>query len=172
LDFIKRTRQKAVGGRQGISVIEILVVISIIVIALTSLLGLVSFSLGTSTLIKQTTKANFLSQETMEAVRNFRDGTIWDIDGLGALTTMTSYHPEKTTDNPPKWQMVLGDETIDGFTRKIIFHDGERDGSGNIMIGGGVADLDTKRVTVVVSWQEKGRDHQVQLENYFTNWRQ
>jgi len=76
---------------KGISVVEILVIIAIIGVALGSLLGLATFSLKASTSIKETSQANSLAQETMEAVRNFRDGTTWDSDGLGTLTAGVAY---------------------------------------------------------------------------------
>jgi len=154
-------------NKKGISIIEILIVIAIIVIALISLLGLVVFSLRISTLIKETTQANNLAQETLEAVRNFRDGTDWDTDGLGALTTGIAYHPEKSGDVPPKWQLILGEETVDGFVKKVEFENVNRDGNDNIVDSGGVDDPDTKKVTVTISWKDK----KVEIVTYLTNWR-
>jgi len=155
------------GNKKGVSIIEILVVILIINIALVSLLGLTAFSLKTSTSIKQTNQANFLAQEIIEAVRNFRDGTDWDTDGLGNLTNGIAYHPEKSGDNPPKWQLILGEETVNGFTRKVEFENVYRDGNDNIVDSGGTSDPDTKKVTVTISWKDKT----IELTTYFTNWR-
>jgi len=163
--------QNQFGNKKGISIIEILVVIAIIITALSSLLGLASFSLGVSTLIKQTNQANNLSQEVMEAVRNFRDGTSWDIDGLGKLATSTDYYPQ-ATGSPSKWQLVQGTENIDGFTRKVVFEDVMRDSNSNIVESGGTNDPNTKKVTVTVSWEERGRDHKLEIFTYLTNWKQ
>ena len=157
---------------KGISVVEILAVVAVIAIALTSLLGLASFSLGVSNLLKQTTRANFIAQETVEAVRNFRDGTTWDTDGLGTLTTEVAYYPKKSTDTPPKWQIIQGEEQINGFTRKVVFNNVQRDGSDNIVESGGTNELDTKKITATVSWKERGRAHKVELVTYLTNWKQ
>ena len=162
--------QNPLGNNKGISVIEILVVVTIISIAFSSLLGLASFSLGVSTLIKQTNQANNLSQEVMEAVRNFRDGTSWDIDGLGKLATSTDYYPQ-ATGSPSKWQLVQGTENIDGFTRKVVFEDVMRDSNSNIVESGGTNDPNTKKVTVTVSWEERGRDHKLEIFTYLTNWK-
>jgi len=158
------------GNKKGISVIEILVVIAIIAITLTSLLGLASFSLGTSTLIKQTSQANGIAQETMETIRNFRDGTNWEINGLGALATSTDYYPQKSG-SPPKWQFIQGTEAIDVFTRKVVFENIMRDGNDNIVTSGGTNDPNTKKVIVTVSWTERGRAHQIELITYLTNWK-
>ena len=62
-------RQKIWAGEKGISIIEILVVIAILGVVLTSLLGLVSFSLKGSNLIKQNHQANNFAQEIIEVVR-------------------------------------------------------------------------------------------------------
>lgn len=155
-------------NKRGVSIIEILIVIAIIVIALSSLLGISTFSLKISTLIKETGQANNLAQEAMEAVRNFRDGTDWNVDGLGTLATTTVfYHPEKSTDILPKWQMISGAEIIDGFLRKIVFDDVFRDENDNIVDSGGTIDPNTKKITVTVSWKER----EVKIVTYLTNWR-
>jgi len=154
---------------KGISIVEILVIIAIIGIAFASLLGLATFSLRASTSIKETTRANSLAQEAIEAVRNFRDGTNWDTDGLRTLTTGIIYHPEKSTDTPPKWQLIQGEETVGGFTRKVVFENVSRDTTNyNIVENGGENDPDTKKVTVTVSWGNK----KVEIITYLTNWKQ
>jgi len=155
---------------KGISIIEILIVITIIGITLTSLLGVAAFSLRVSTLIKEATRANTLTQETIEAVRNFRDGTTWNTDGLGTLSVGTD-HPHypklDTTVDPPKWTLPEGTETINGFTRKVIFTDVMRDVDDNIVETGGINDPNTKKATATVSWKDK----KVEIVTYFTDWK-
>ena len=151
---------------KGISIIEILVVIAIIGIALVSILSLTTLSLRASISIKETTQANALAEETMEAVRNFRDGTGWETDGLKNYSG--TYHPEKSGD-PSKWILASGEETIDGFTRKVVFEDVYRSSiTEDIKTDGGYLDTDTKKATVTVSWKDK----KVELVTYFTNWKQ
>ncbi len=154
---------------KGVTVVELLVVVFVLLVAFVGILGVLTFSLQTSSLIKETTYANFLAQDTMEAVRNFRDGTDWeDINGLGTLPTgdTNPHHPEKTADNPPKWTLVAGEETINNFTRKIVFENVQRDGNDNIVEVGGINDPDTKKIKVTVSWKNKT----VEITTYFTNW--
>jgi len=153
-------------NKKGVTVVELLVVIFILLIAFVGILGLLTFSLQTSSLIKETTYANFLAQDSIEAVRNFRDGTDWDTNGLGFLTAGV-YHPEKTSDVPPKWNLVSGEETINNFTRKIVFENVQRDGADNIVETGGINDPETKKATVTVSWKDK----KVEVITYFTNWK-
>lgn len=152
---------------KGASIIEILVVIFIIAVAITGLLGLINFSLKTSILIKNTTKASEMAQETIEAVRSFRDNTIWDTDGLGTLTDGFNYHPEKSGSLPTVWTLVSGEEIINGFTRKVVFDLGHRDINDNIVESGGTADSNTKKVVVTVSWDSK----EVEINTYLTNWK-
>ena len=155
------------GNKKGISIVEILVVVAIITIVLISLLGLATFSLRISTLIKETAQVNNLAQEAIEAVRNFRDGTDWDVDGLGTLIVGISYHPRKTTDDPPKWELVSGEEIVGDFTRKIVFDNVQRDTNDDIVETGGTLDPNTKKITVTISWKDK----EVEIVSYLTNWR-
>ena len=155
-------------NKKGISIIEILVVIAIIVIALVSILGLATFALRVSTLMKETAQANNLAQEIIETVRNFRDGTDWDTNGLGNLTIGVNYYPRKTADIPPKWELVLGEETVDAFTRKVVFENVSRDLNDNIE---GIYnpindDPKTRKVIAVISWKDK----EVEIITYLTDW--
>ena len=156
---------------RGISLIEMLVSISIIAITLTSLLGLASFSLQITILIRQTSQANYISQEIMEQIRNIRDETIWNTNGLGTLVMGADYYVQKTG-SPGQWQLILGTETLNGFTEKAVFESVMRDGADNIVESGGTDDSNTKKVTVTVSWEERGRSHLIELITYLTNWRE
>ena len=165
-------------NKKGILVIEILVVVSIISIALVSILDLATFSLKTSALIKETTKAKNIAEETIEAVRNFRDNINWDnddlanqYDGLGKITTEVAYHLEKSTDTPPKWMLIQGEWTVQGFLQKVVFENVSRDPITKNIEGtynSANNDPETKKVTVAVSWKDK----KVELVTYFTNWGQ
>ena len=158
--------QKTLNINKGFTVVELMVVVFILLVAFVGILGLLAFSLQTSNLIKETTYANFLAQEAIEAVRNFRDGTDWSTGGLGDLTAGV-YHTEKTGDIPPKWSLLSGEETINNFTREIILEDVNRDAvTHDIVETGGVNDSDTEKVQVIVSWKDKT----VEITTYFTNW--
>lgn len=157
------------GNKQrGFSVVEILVSIAVMAIALVGLLGLISFSLKVSTLLKQTDQANVLLKEQMEALRSFRDGTNWAVNGLGAvnLGAANPYHLEKSGSSAI-WALVAGEETDGIFQKKIVFESVWRDASDNIAAVG-VLDSDTKKITVTVSWPGK----EIKLSAYLTNWRQ
>lgn len=159
--------------KKGFSIIEILVVIVIIGMALVAILSLTTLSLKASISIKKNTQANNLAQETLEIVRNYRDGTNWNLDdpenkydGLGILTTGVAYHPEKSSDIPPRWTLIQGEEDVNGFTRKVVFENTLRDATDNIVETGGINDPNTKKAIATVSWQEK----EIEIITYFTNW--
>jgi type II secretory pathway pseudopilin PulG len=152
---------------KGMSVIEILVAIFVLLVAFSGIAGLLAFSLQVSNLNKETIYANFLAQETLDATRNFRDGTSWATNGLGILTVGNPYHPAKTVDNPPKWSMVLGEEIIGNFTRKVVLENVNRDSNDNIVATDGTLDPLTKKAKVTVSWKNK----KVEITTYFTNWK-
>lgn len=156
---------------KGITIIEILVVIAVMTIAFGSLLGIVLFSLKVSATIKETTQANSLAQEVIEAVRNFRDGTIWEIDGLGTLTNNVDYYPEKSGDIPPKWTLIQGVETLDAFTRKVVFERVSRDPITDdieAIYNPMNNDSDTSKAIATVFWKDKD----IEVITYLTNWRQ
>jgi len=163
--------QNSYKNKKGIAVVEILIVIGIIAITISSLLGVVVFSLKLSASIKETTTADALARGIIEAVRNFRDGTDWDSGGLGVLNTGSAYYPEKSGDMPPAWMLVGGEETVNGFVRKVVFERVSRDsGTGNIedIYDPVRDDPDTRKVIATVSWESK----KVEIITYFTNWRQ
>ena len=149
----------------------------VLTIALMGVLGLAFLSISAGTLQEQVLQASNLTQETMEAVRNFRDGVAWnnddfanEYDGLGVVGIGVPYHPLMSSDVPPRWQLISGAETVNGFTRSVVFDEVRRNASDNIVTTGGTVDPNTKQATVTVSWTEKGRSHQVELVTYFTNW--
>jgi len=165
-------------SQQGVSIVEALIAIAIITIALVSILGLATLSLSVTSITQQTTQATLFAQDTMEALRNFRDGIDWnnddasnEYDGLGVVLTGASYYLEQSTDSPPKWKLILGQEVINGFTKSVVFSDVFRDANDDIVTAG-TPDPDTKKAVVTVSWTERGRSHGVELVTYLTNWNQ
>lgn len=157
-------------NKKGISVIEILIVIAIVVTVLTTLLGVATLSLRVSALIKKITIADALARETAEAVRSFRDGATWDAtNGLGTLSVgEANPHYPATADSG--WTLPEGTETINGFTRKVVFENVSRDGNNDIEDPYNSAhdDSNTRKATVTVSWDNK----EVEIVTYLTNWQQ
>lgn len=170
--FLYRT-----GNNRGFSMIEIVIAIFIIVVALGSILNVAVLSLKSSFDAKAALQAQSYAQEALEAVRNFRDGVAWnaddplnEYDGLGVAAKGVAYYISKSSDNPAKWKLVQGQETLGVFTRSIVFAQGLRDAQNNLVASGGTADPDTVRVAATVSWSEQGTARQSQLIMYLTNW--
>jgi len=174
--------KKIFKNKKGISVVELLVVAVIMAIGLVALFNAVTSSLKTSRLMKENDQAKELAQEALEAVRSFRDGTDWETDGLGTLNLYdpldpldptSFYHPE-TIDDPPKWNLASGEETmIMGiFTRKVIFESVSRDPTSKNIESvynpdPAHADPNTRKVTATVSWQGKT----MEISTLLTNWK-
>ena len=164
-------------GQKGFSIIEILVVVSILSIGLLATLEVTAFALKNSVIVKETNQAAKLATETAEAVRNFRDGILWDnddpankYDGLGVVTAGAAYHTEKSTDNPPKWQLIVGAQTIDGFSRQVVFINVSRDPTTQDIetsYNPVNNDSNTKKATITITWGAKS----IELVTYFTNFR-
>jgi type II secretory pathway pseudopilin PulG len=156
--------------QKGITAVEILTVIFIFGIGITSLFGLFTLGLKNTYNAQQTTKAIAFAQEAMDAAINFRDTTEWATNGFGLLSLDTPYHPEAKSATSG-WQLVSGEEIIDQFTRKIVLQAVQRDASGDIVSSGGTVDPNTKKVIVIVTWPEQGINKELRLTTYLTNWR-
>ena len=65
----------------------------------------------------------------------------------------------------------MGQATAGIFTKQVIFETVYRDSNDDIAESG-IEDIYTKKATVTVYWQERGRDQQVELVSYFTNWQE
>ena len=101
------------------------------------------------------------AEEGMEAVRNIRDRDYFDL-------VTGEYGLSLSSDT---WAFVTAPEVIDGYyERTVSIDDVYRDGSGNIA-DVGVLDIETKKVTVTVTWDWKEfAPKQASVSSYFTNW--
>lgn len=157
--------------QRGSILLEAFLAVMIIGIAFSALFDVGVAVVKNSTAIRQSTAANFLSKESIETARSFRDGTTWATTGLGNTTTVVPgnsyYFVLNTGVNPNTWVLTSGTETTGIFTRKVIFDTVMRDGSSNIVSSGGTNDPNTRKVTATVSWS--GRT--LNVITYLTNWR-
>lgn len=159
----------------GASMIEVLIVIAITGVALVGLIKVMQHSLRVSRLAREKAQASAIAQQTIEATRNYRDGTDWyetDPVGLGEVTTGESYYLTQTDDSPLRWKLKQGEQTTDGFTRKVVFKKVSRDSNDSIesTYDSDSNDPDTRKVIVTVSWTHQDEQRQVELVTYLTNW--
>lgn len=165
-------------NNRGISIVELLVAIMIIGMTITALISFSTFSLRIASLFEQTTQASFLAQDYMEALKNYRDNTGWNdddpgdqYDGLGRVASEVSLHLELSGDTPPRWQLLLNQETFGIFTRVLVIEPVERNAIDDIVESGGTVDSETKKATVTVSWEERGETREFEITTYLTNFR-
>lgn len=170
MNFIKNSKNR------GISIIEIVILITIVAVGLSGILSLATFCLKVLASIERTNQAISLAQETIEQAKNYRDGVPWDnddpideYDGLGVLIIGVPYHFEKSSDTPPKWKLVQGEEILQGgYNRKIVFGLVQRDiVTDDIDSPGDYFDNNTKKIIATASWSDK----KVEIETYLTSWR-
>lgn len=64
-----------------------------------------------------------------------------------------------------------GTESIGIFDRYITISEVERDGNGQIVTTGGTVDPNTFKAVANVGWATSGKDFEVELVQYLTNWR-
>lgn len=165
--------KKILYNNKGFVFLEIIIGVALTSIVFVTLLSVAFLSLNISASIKQTTLADALAKEEIEALRTFRDGTTWLTDGLGTVSVGSNnpyYLVLNDQANPPRWDLTLGTETTGIFTRKIVFDKVSRDPTTkniesvyNILHD----DPETRKVTVTVSWTGKNYN----LISYLTNWR-
>lgn len=171
-------RERRTFNNKGVSIVELMVVVLIIGVALGALLTFGTFSLRTASLLERTAQASLLVQDAMEAVKNYRDNTEWDendpadeYDGLGLVATASPLHLALSEDVPPRWRLLSGAETLGIFTRQVVVEPVERDAQDDIVESGGALDPATRKVTVTVSWEERGAPRELEAITYVTNWR-
>lgn len=129
--------------RKGQSIVELLVAFGLAAILLPALLtGLVTSREGKAQQL-QRQQANAYVKEAMEVARSVRE------KGWTTFAVNGTYHPEVSGSS---WILAPGAETIDGFTRRVVIIDTQRDSSGVIVSTGGTVDPSTKLVNITVSW--------------------
>lgn len=129
--------------QKGQSLVELLMALGLTAILIPALAtGLVSSREGKAQQ-DQRLQAVSLIKEAQEATRIAREKD-WV-----AISTNGTYHPATQS---ATWALVPGQETINGFTRKVVITDALRDSSGKIATISGAIDPSTKLITTTVSW--------------------
>lgn len=106
------------------------------------------------------TQAAFFAREAIEALKSLRNQG-WT-SNIASLTPGTTYYLATTGTLARQWQLTITDPgPISGppenFSRTLVLDRVYRDDSTkNIVASGGSEDTLTKRVTVTVSWTERG----------------
>lgn len=156
--------------KDGFTIIEIVVVVVVVVSVFGAILSFLSLGVRNSERNRTRLQAILLAQETMEAVRNFRDNTTWSNDGIGSLAVGANYYPVFVSLG---WNIVPGVENTGIFNRSVIFYNVSRDTNGNIesVYNSARNDINTKKVFVTVSWNDRYGSANETITGYIANWR-
>jgi len=157
--------RKKLQKQKGIGIIEVVICIAIITITFWSFAGIAKYSLKIQEQSKAKIEAINLSSEGIEAVRSIRDEN-WD--NISSLLLETEYYPIISEN---KWVLTLSDPgPINGiYNRSVTLERVYRDANDNISESG-TEDNQTKKITALVEWNDRGETKQINLSTYLTNW--
>ncbi len=156
-------------NKPGFTIIEILVVIAVFVTAFVALLGFFALDVRISERNRLRLQALSLAEGSIEITRFIRDNYTWSAT-IGNYSLNTDYYPVK---NELSWSMVVGSENIGAFNRRIIFSPVSRDANDNIeaVYNPVNNDINTRKITAIVSWVDRNGAVSESLSVYLTNWR-
>ena len=155
-------QQKAIfKTKKGMGLIEIIIVSAVLSIGLLSIISFLIFSRGVTFEAGRKTVAVSLAEEGIEAVRSIRD------ENWSAVSASGTYYPVISGN---KWILTVTDPgPINNlYTRVVIIEGVSRDANDDIS-GSGSLDPDTKKLTSRISWTESGRNKQIELVTYISN---
>jgi len=151
--------------KKGFSLVEIVIVVSIFLVILIPFVGLLNL-LGRSA-VANTAKvqATFLEEEGLEAVRLLRDSS-WGAN-IGSQISGAYFFLAFDGVN---WTATTSNVYVDNmFERKVQVSDVYRNTNQDIVSSGGFLDSNTKKITVSVSWFDRGATTTRSLSTYITN---
>ena len=156
--FFKNRKLKA-----GFMTVEILIAISIMTVSILASMAVSQKAVHVSRQSLHVSQANFLLEEGGEAVRILRDNN-WT--NISSLIAGTQYYPTFTGGT---WTLSTTPNTVGSFTRRVVFTAVNRDNTTKDIASVGTDDLNTKLVTVTVSWLEGGTTVTKTLQFYIFN---
>lgn len=137
---------REVSATKGFLIIEVLLASSLLIIAITSFVGAIIYGQESTSVAGGISRASFLAQQGIEAVRNIRDESFGNLAD-GSYGLLVSNH---------QWILSGNSDTTDRYVRQI-----------NI----GTIDANRKQITSTVTWQKTAqRAGSVVLTTELTNW--
>lgn len=136
---------KFLSRQRGQSLVEIILVIGLSAIILPALLtGVVSSRQGKAQQA-QRTQAVYLLSETVDAVRSVRE------KGWTSFAVNGTFYPAVLGTS---WTLIPGSTVSAGLTKQVVIGDVNRDVDGSIVATGGSLDPSSKKVDVIISWDQ------------------
>lgn len=160
------SKSKLKNNSRGFGLIEVIIGVAIMSAVLLSLSQIGQFVFRVVDESNYKLRGAFLAEEGIEAVRAIRDSG-WSAN-IAPLALGTDYYLRFSGGD---WVLdAVPQPKVDGtFDRRIIFRAVNRDASDNIVSAGGVLDPDTKKVTVNITWNNRGRESTAAVSTYITN---
>jgi len=157
--------KKNIHPQKGIGMIEVIICLTIIAISFWTFLELAKYNLKIQEQTQAKMEAMTLAAETIEAVRSIRDE---DWSNLASLSLGTRYYPVISAN---KWTLTsINPGSINGiYDRWVVLEKVYRDGNDDIS-SSGTEDIQTKKITALVEWIDRGQTEQINLTTYLTNW--
>ena len=157
--------RKNIHPQKGIGMIEVIVCLAIIAISFWTFLELAKYNLRIQEQTQAKMEAMSLAAETIEAVRSIRDE---DWNNLASLSLGTKYYPVISAN---KWTLVSTNPgSVNGiYNRWVVLEKVYRDDDADISPSG-TEDIQTKKITALVEWIDRGQTEQINLTTYLTNW--
>lgn len=143
--------------------VEVLVVSSIITASVLGAMAVAQKSISISRQSVHTAQAGFLLEEGAEAIRILRDNAWTNISNLNINTDYYLVFSDGT------WITSTTPSEIGKFTRKIRISNVNRNATSQDISVSGTNDVNTKLITVSVSWIEGGRTITKSLPFYIMN---
>ncbi len=157
---------KRLNLKKGSGLVEILVAVFIFSIVLGSLITASNMYLSGAAENLNSAKGAYLGEEGIEAVKVIRD-TGWN--NISTLLGNVNYYLYFDTTSST-WLATTTPTTSDSnFVRTFEVGTVYRDSNGRIVSTGGTLDLNTKKITVSISWQSKNSTTTKNLSTYIMN---
>lgn len=171
--------------KPGISLVEVIFSIGLFTIFSFGIAQLTTLGLFTGVQGRSQTRAASAAQEGFEAVVSIRNvgGDSWNWHDTPVNTGSGEYYqPAKDESGWHLGNKLAGSPPAplsfpnQAFTRTVKIESVARASTCGAVIcdiveAGGVVDVNSRKVTVSVSWQEKGETQLVDFTGYLTNWR-
>lgn len=155
--------------KKGSGLVEILVAIFIFTLILGSLINASNMYLSSAIDSLESTKASYLAEEGIEAIKTIRDNN-WN--NISSLSNDTDYYLYFDTSSSTKniWVSTTTSYFVDSiYDRRFRLGSVYRDANGRIVSSGGSLDPDTKIVTVSIIFTSRNSTTTKTLSTYITN---
>lgn len=160
-------RDLKVNKQRGVGLVEVIVgsaILAVVLFAFTSSLSLYSRANADATSRSQ---ALYLAEEALEVVRGLRDAG-WT-SHIATAAVDVEYGISFDTGSSV-WTLVSSPDTVEEFTRTLIFRDVYRDSNDNIVADTSESyDPDSRLLEVEVAWPGLEEPQRVRLESVITN---